>query len=186
MGVSRSLLLLVAVLLVAGCSDDGGGDDDGATLGDTATPTSVTAPEVPAASPAGSGMVVVGGSESPFTVTECQLAPADDPTTLVLLTGAGTTGTGVPFQLEVKRLAASTAAAETFTDTITYTDTARILQLQRFEVEGEVSDLRDPDARGTLLRVRPDGLSAAGLAGPPGTGAAFAEGIVGMALDATC
>jgi hypothetical protein len=186
MGVSRPLLLLVAVALVAGCSDDGGGDDDGATLGDTAPPTSVTAPEAPAASPAGSGIVVIGGSQSPFTVTECQLEPADDPTTLVLVTGAGTTGTGVPFQVEVKRLATSTAAAETFTDTITYTDTARILQLQRFEVEGEVSDLRDPSARGTLLRVRPGGLSASGLAGPPGTGATFDEGIVGMALDATC
>jgi hypothetical protein len=183
----RSLLLLVAVALVAACSDDdGGGDDDGASLGDTAPATSVTAPEVPAASPAGSGTVVIGGSQSPFTVTECQLEPADDPTTLVRLTGAGTTGSGVPFQLEVKRLAARTAAAETFTDTITYTDTARILQLQRFEVGGEVSDLRDPSARGTLLRVRPEGLSASGLAGPPGTGAAFDQGIVGMALDASC
>jgi hypothetical protein len=180
--VSRPRLLLVAVALLAGCSDDGGGEDDG----DTAPATSITAPDVPAASPAGSGVVVIGGSDSAFTVTECQLEPTDDPTTLVLLTGAGTTGTGVPFQVEVKRLAASTAAAETFTDTITYTDTARILQLQRFEVEGEVSDLRDASARGTLLRVRPDGLSASGLAGPPGTGAAFDEGIVGMALDATC
>jgi hypothetical protein len=49
-----------------------------------------------------------------------------------------------------------------------------------------VSDLRDPSASGTLLRIRPDGLSAAGLAGPPGTGADFDEGIVGLALDASC
>jgi hypothetical protein len=115
----RSLLLLVAVALVAACSDDGSGDDDGATLGDTAPGASVTAPEVPAASPAGSGAVVIGGSQSPFTVTECQLEAADDPITLVLLTGAGTTGSGVPFQVEVQRVATSTAAAETFTDTIT-------------------------------------------------------------------
>ena len=93
---------------------------------------------------------------------------------------------GIPFQIEVQRFAADSAVAETFTDTITYSDTARILQVQRSEVGGEVSDLRDPDARSTLLRVRPDGLSAAGLAGPPGTGGDFDEGIVGFALDATC
>jgi hypothetical protein len=92
----------------------------------------------------------------------------------------------VPFQIEVKRFAADSAVAETFTDTISYSDTARILQVQRFEVNGEVSDLRDPEARSTLIRVRPDGVSAAGLAGPPGTGAEFTEGIVGFALDATC
>ena len=65
-------------------------------------------------------------------------------------------------------------------------DTARILQVQRFEVAGEVTDLRDPDARGTLLRVRPDGLSATGIAGPPGTSAPEGPGLVGLALDATC
>ena len=70
----------------------------------------------------------------------------------------------------MQRFAADSTVAETFTDTITYSDTARILQVQRSEVGGEVSDLRDPDARSTLLRVRPDGLSAAGLAGPPGDG----------------
>jgi hypothetical protein len=181
----RALASVVAVVLLAGCSDDGGADDDGATLGDTAAPTSVTAPAVPAASPPGSGVVVLGGSQSRFTVTECQLTAGADPATLVLVTGAGTSANGVPFQVEVRR-AASAAAAETFTDTITYTDTARIFQLQRFEVAGEVSDLRDPSARGTLLRVRADGLSASGLAGPPGTGADLDEGIVGMALDASC
>ena len=58
--------------------------------------------------------------------------------------------------------------------------------MQRFEVAGEVSDLRDPDARSTLLRVRPDGLSATGIAGPPGTSAPEGPGLVGLALDATC
>ena len=114
-------------------------------------------------------------------------SPTDgDATTLLVVTGAGTTASGVPFQIEVQRFAADSAVAETFTDTITYSDTARILQAQRSEVAGEVSDLRDPDARGTLLRVRPDGLSAAGLAGPPGTGGDSTKGIVGFAIDATC
>ena len=93
----------------------------------------------------------------------------------------------MPFQIEVKRFATDSEVAETFTDTISYSDTARILQVQRFEVDGEVDDLRDPDARGTLLRVRPDGVSAAGLAGPPGLRRrGGTEGIVGFAIDATC
>ena len=132
-------------------------------------------------------MVVVGGTTSVFSVTDRQLQPeGEDATNLLVLTGAGTTASGIPFQVEVQRFAADSAVAETFTDTITYSDTARILQVQRSEVEGEVSDLRDPEARSTLLRVGPDGPSAAGLAGPPGTGGDFDEGIVGFALDATC
>ena len=182
----RALALLVVVGLMGGCADGGSEGDDGASLGETAPPTAVTAPDVPPTSPAGTGVVVIGGSSSSFAVTECNLEPQDDETTLLLVTGAGTTGSGVPFDIEIQRFAADSAAAQTFTDTISYTDTARILQLQRFEVEGEISDLRDPSARGTLLRVRPDGLSATGLAGPPGTGGKFDEGIVGMALDLTC
>ena len=59
--------------------------------------------------------------------------------------------------------------------------------MQRFEVAGEVTDLRDPDARGTLLRVRPDGAvghrhrRASGHRPPP-----KGPGLVGLALDATC
>jgi hypothetical protein len=131
--------------------------------------------------------VVVGRTTSQFSVTECQLEPAgEDATELLVVTGAGTTANGVPFQVEVKRFAAESEVAETFTDTISYSDTARILQAQRYEVAGEVTDLRDPDARATLLRVRPDGVSAAGLAGPPGSGGEVTEGIVGFAIDATC
>ena len=84
------------------------------------------------------------------------------------VTGDGTTGSGVPFQVEVVRSSTS-GAAETFTDTVTYSDTGRILQVQRVEVAGDVIDLRDPDAQGTLVRLRPGGVSATGIAGPPGT-----------------
>jgi hypothetical protein len=187
--VARRLLPLVALVLLAACSGggDGDGDDDGASLGVTAAPTEVTAPGVPAASPPGTGVVVVGGASSSFAVTECRLEPGEAAGTSFLLrvAGKGTTGGGVPFEIEVKRFATATSV-ETFTDTISYSDTARILQVQRFEVAGEVTDLRDPDARGTLVRVRPDGVSAAGVAGPPGAVAGEDEGIVGLALDATC
>jgi hypothetical protein len=186
--VTRRSLLVAAVALLAACTGGGDADDDGASLGDTSAPTKVTAPELPAASPSGTGVVVVGGSTSSFAVTACRLTPtteASTAATLLLLTGEGTTGSGVRFTLEVQRFATSTGI-ETFTDTVSYADTARILQIQRSEVDGEVTDLRDPDARGTLVRVRPDGLSAAGIAGPPGAVAGEDEGIVGLAVDATC
>lgn len=181
-------LLGAALVLVAACSGEGEGDgDDGASLGVTAEPTEVTAPDIPPTSPPGTGVVVVGGASSSFAVTECQLEPGPDTDAsfLVRVTGEGTTGSGVPFEVEVQRFTTATSV-ETFTDTISYSDTGRLLQVQRFEVAGEVSDLRDPDARGTLLRVRPDGVSATGVAGPPGAVAGEDEGIVGLALDATC
>lgn len=173
----------VAAIAVASCSGDGGGDD-GADLGTTSSIGAPSAPQVPPASPAGTGVVVIGerGTGSSFSVTECALeAEAGQ---LLHAKGAGTTGSGVPFEIEVLRTNTS-GAAETFTDLITYADTARILQVQRFETAGEVSDLRDPDARGTLLRTREGGLSAVGIAGPPGTDVE-GPGLVGFALDLTC
>jgi hypothetical protein len=178
--------LTVALLVAAACS--GGGGDDGADLGVTSSTAAPQAPDVPAESASGTGVVVIGGTNASFAVTECELdlAPAEDGTgPLLRVTGEGTRANGVPFSVEVTRTATAEEAT-TFTDLITYVDTARILQLQRFEVGGEVSDLRDPDASGTLLRVRDDGLSAAGIAGPPGTSAPEGPGLVGLALDATC
>jgi hypothetical protein len=183
----RSAALLAVLALAAGCGGGSDGGDDGASLGETLPPTPVTAPALPASSPAGSGVVVLAGSTRTFSVTTCRLeAEAADPSTLVLVTGAGTAANGIPFQVEIRRVAADSEAAETFTDVVTYTDTARILQIQRAEVEGEVTDLRDPDASGTLLQVRADGVAATGIAGPPGTGGEDSEGLFGMAVDATC
>jgi hypothetical protein len=183
---SLACAALVAIAL-ASCSDDGGGDD-GAGLGTTSSIGAPSPPSIPPASPAGTGVVVIGerGTASSFSVTECTLEPVDDAPVgqLLHVTGAGTTASGVPFEVEVVRSNTS-GAAETFTDLITYADTARILQVQRFETAGEVSDLRDPDARGTLLRTREGGLSAVGIAGPPGTDVE-GPGLVGFALDVTC
>lgn len=176
----------VAALLVAACSD--GGTDDGATLGSTAAPTAPTIPPAPPASAAGTGVVVIGGTTSSFAVTACRLEP--DPAepegarALVSMQGAGTTGAGVEFTVEAQRFATG-ADVVTYTDTVTYTDAARIIQAQRIEVGGQVTDLRDPRASTSLLRTRAAGLTAAGLAGAPGDGPED-QGIVGLALDATC
>lgn len=186
----RRSAALVALVVVAACSGggDGGDGDDGASLGQTSSTQAPEAPAVPPESDAGTGVVVVGGVGATFAVTACSLEPVDGPTgaaELLRVTGEGTRGNGVPFAIEVVR-AASGDEDETFTDLITYSDTARILQVQRSEVAGEVTDLRDPSARGTLLRVRPEGLSASGIAGPPGTSAPAGPGLVGLALDLTC
>ncbi len=185
-------LAAVALVALGACSssDDDGSDAVGAdgSIGVTAPPAEVTAPPAPPASAAGTGVVQLGGSSSSFAVLECRLEPdGSEPAgaqTLVLVTGTGTTGSGVPFEVEVRRFATGVEPV-TYTDTISYADTARILQAQRIEVAGQVDDLRDPDATSSLLRPRADGVSATGLAGPPGEGA-DADGTVGFALDATC
>jgi hypothetical protein len=181
--------LLLAVLMAATACSGGDGGDDGADLGTTSTIGAPSAPVVPPASPEGTGVVVIGerGTGSSFAVTSCALEPAGDaaPTAeLLRVTGEGTTGKGIPFEVEIVRTSTS-AAADTFTDLITYADTARILQVQRSESAGEVTDLRDPAARGTLLRTREGGLSAVGIAGPPGTDVE-GPGLVGLALDVSC
>lgn len=179
---------VVALLGLAACSSGGGGSGDGAPEPASAT-TAPTVPAPPAPGPSGQGTVVVGGTARPFEVVECRLEP--DPAepeaarALLVVTGAGTTSRGDAFTVEVQRFAATLGETTTYTDTITYQDPARILQAQRVEVAGQVTDLRDPAATSPLLRPRADGVSGAGLAGPPGD-TAEEGGLVGLALDATC
>ena len=183
----RYAALLVVVAGLAACTD-GGEDDDDADIGSTSSLAPAVAPDLPAPSPAGTGVVLIGGSSATFAITECELEGTDgDGTTTELLrvTGEGTTSSDVPFEVEAVR-SSTGGAVETFTDTISYSDTGRILQVQRVEVAGEVTDLRDPSARGTLLRVRPGGVAATGIAGPPGTVADGDAGLVGLAFDASC
>jgi hypothetical protein len=179
--------VVLSLAVSAGCGDDGADvDDEG--LGPPASPTPQTAPPAPDVSEPGTGSVAVGGAVATFEVTDCRTeADPDEPEaaqTLVAVTGAGTTDSGVDFTVEIARFATGTDV-RTFTDSITYSDPARILQAQRIEVAGEVTDLRDEGATSALLTVRPDGVSGRGLAGPPGSTAAD-EGITGIAVDATC
>lgn len=175
------------VLLATACSSDDGSGPAGEPAPAAAGAPSV--PAVPAAGEPGTGTVVIGGTARAFEVTGCALEP--DPAepeaarALLAVTGAGTTGRGEPFTIELQRFATTLGDATTYTDTITYEDPARILQAQRIEVGGQVTDLRDPSASSALLRPRSDGISGAGLAGAPGDDADD-EGVVGLALDATC
>jgi hypothetical protein len=186
---ARDLLAaVVTAVALAACSGGDGGDGSSDGSADSAPTAPSGIPTVPAPSAAGQGAIVVGGTTSSFAVTSCRLEP--DPAqpegarALVELDGAGTTAAGVPFTVEVQRFATGTEVI-TYTDTVTYTDAGRILQAQRIEVGGQVSDLRDPKASSALLRLRSGGLSAAGRAGGPGDGPDD-DGIIGIALDATC
>lgn len=100
------------------------------------------------------------------------------------LAGAGTTGSGVAFTIELQRFGTGTSVV-TYTDTVTYADTGRILQAQRIEVGGRVTDLRDSKASTALVRTRDGGVTASGLASAPGS-SADDGGLIGIALDATC
>lgn len=176
-------------LLMAGCSD-GSDDASGPDAGDTseASVAEVSAPAAPPPSPAGTGVVVIGGRSSELEVTSCRLeADPSEPEgaqTLVSIKGEGTTEAGVPFTVEVQRFATGTDV-RTFTDTLLYADSGRILQAQRVEVNGQVTDLRDPDATSALLRLRDDGVSLSGIASGPGDDREDG-GLIGVALDATC
>ena len=176
----------VVLLLTACASDDGAEPADGTATSDLAPPS---VPEPPAPGEPGTGTIVVGSRAQPFEVTACRLEP--DPAepeaarALLAVSGAGTTGRGDAFTVDVQRFATTLGEVTTYTDTVTYEDPARILQAQRIEVGGQVTDLRDPSATSALLRPRADGVSGAGLAGGPGDDADD-EGVVGIAIDATC
>lgn len=187
----RRVAVVTVVLGVAACSGDG----DSGSPTDTGDGPSVTeersevqAPEVPPAPPAGAGVLVLG-EQHRFDVTSCRLEPDEsEPAgarTLLAASGAGTAASGVEFTVEVQRFVTG-ADVLTYTDTITYEDGARILQAQRVEVAGQVTDLRAPDASSPLVHPRDDGLFASGIAGPPGGSPDEAEGYVGIALSLTC
>ena len=179
---------LLATTLAVACSAGDDGASGPLTSGGSDRPASVSAPQPPPPSAAGTGVVVVGGTSSPFDITACALeAQPTEPEgarALVRVEGTGTTATGIGFTVEVQRFATGTDV-QTFTDTAVYADSGRILQAQRIEVGGQVTDLRDPGATSALLRLRADGVSLSGLASGPGEDHDDG-GLIGLAIDATC
>ncbi len=184
----RAVLASLLPLAAAGaaCSGRSGEGGDGSPA--STERSGPGAPDPPPAPPAGTGVVVLGDPET-FEVTSCRLGPDEEEPagarTLLAASGTGTTASGIGFSLDVRRFVTGTDV-QTFTDTITYRDSARILQAQRVEVVGQVTDLRDARAASSLIRPRDDGLSASGIAGPPGASPGDLEGSVGMALNLTC
>ncbi|MGE3621512.1 MAG: hypothetical protein AB7L84_13715 [Acidimicrobiia bacterium] len=181
------VVAVVGVLGAGACSGGDGADDADEAVGlSTTTVPVVPAPLAPAA--AGAGVVRLGGDELELAVTAC--APEGDPTQpeaarpLFTLAGEGTTAAGQAFTVSVQRFVTG-VTVRTFTDTITYEDPGQVLQAQRVEVNGVVTDLRDAAARTPLLQIRAGGVAAQGLAGPPGSAAGM-PGLVGLALDASC
>lgn len=192
--VSAVVLAVVSALALPACAEDRDGPapfEDGGAERPAEGPgpgPPPTAPALPDQSAAGTGTLVLAGAAARFTVDECLTGPLpgepEGAQTLLRVTGSGSTAAGIEFTIQITRFVTGTDVL-TFTDTIAYIDTARILQAQRIEVAGQVTDLRDERAGVALLSLRDGGVAGRGIAGPPGS-VAGDEGLVGIAVDATC
>lgn len=197
--------IVVAAVLVSCGGEDGAGDHaaDGplATSSSvaTATPPSMLGdvPDIGAGRdaaivflPDGTG----GSTQIALGVTMCVNTPdaepdGEVPAELLAITATGRDAAGAEVHLDVRRFR-SQGASPTITDTVTvaFGDPEapdRVLVAQRFEVDGLVSDLRDPDADAPLLVVGPGGFEGRGLFGPPGGGADAPELVEGV-VRASC
>lgn len=175
-------------MLLAACS--GGSGDDAASDQPAPTEATVEATVAPPPVPteqlpvpeAGRARVVLGPTlDTTLAVEECVRDPGavpegQVPAEQLVVVARGTRSDGVAVSLDVRRFQ-SAGAASTITDTVTVvegTDDApeRVSVAQRFEVGGQVTDPRDPDADDPLLLVREESITASGIFAPPG---AFAD-----------
>lgn len=172
--------------------------DDAATTATTTTsaPSRVDAlPTTDISEPGpGEAHVVLGTSlDITLVVETCtrDLGAQPDgqvPSEQVAIQASGARADGVPVLLDLKRFR-SQGASPTITDTVTVLEgteatPVRVLQAQRFEVDGQVTDPRDPEADDPLLRVTEQRIVARGLFAPPGSFAAdgpLVEGSVSIA-----
>lgn len=164
-------------LLVGAC----GGDGAVSSTAITTTTQSIVepAPEIPDFLPEpGTGVVVIGGGEAvTLEITDCTIDASAQPegqvpAELVSATASGTTADGAELLVEVRRFR-SLGASPTVTDTVTLVEgdpeaPDRALVAQRFEVDGLVTDLRDPDADDPLLRVSGPTIDGGGVFAAPG------------------
>lgn len=180
----RAAPVVVALaLVVGGCSS--GSDAELNAPSSTVKGETTTAPSSP-----GKGSLVLGGFPYAFTVTGCQQGPAaDEPAgaqTLFRLDGSGETFQDEPFTVKVLRFQTERGATTTVTDTIDVVVTGakpRQSQAQRIEVNGQITDLRDPKAAAALLRIDGGHVQAQGTFGPAD---ATATTRVTGTLDAMC
>ncbi|WP_436793593.1 hypothetical protein [Actinospongicola halichondriae] len=199
-------LAIALALTACGGADSGDGVDTSSAgpvvtgTGDvTPTPPSTLGgvPDIGAAE--GAALVFLpdasgGVDQIGLDVVSCANTPDADadgevPAELLGVTATGIDADGTEVGLDVRRFR-SQGASPTITDTITivFGDPEapdRVLVAQRFEVDGLVSDLRDPTADDPLLVVGPGGFEGRGLFGPPGGGVDAPELVEGVAR-ATC
>jgi len=171
---------IAAVLTLPACSDDGGSDDGAPT-----TAADRPAPTVPADVEPGEGFLVLGDRTFLLAVRACALDPFTDPETGVTieLTLDADDNTGT--LIGVSRATVQGELATT-TETVSVTEVeGEVLEAQRFERDGVVSDLRDSDSAGPLLAVTGNLVRAGGVFGPPGSTAAT-PGLVDGSLIARC
>lgn len=174
-----ALVIVLSVLLLAGC----GSDDDAGSAASTTPTTSAPAPTLGPVPDIGTGpdaallfLADVDGMID-LQITSCvvDLAAEPDgqvPAELLGVAAVGETEDGTTVNLDVRRFR-SVGASPTITDTITIAfgdpdAPERALVAQRFEVDGLVSDIRDPDADAPLLVVGPGGFEGRGLFAAPG------------------
>ena len=191
--IAASLVLAVCV----GCSSD---DDAAAPSTSAASDLSFEAPEAAAVTqldqpdPGGARVVLGSLLDVELTVTACELDPSampdgEIPAERLVLRAEGEGPAGTPIVLDALRLA-SQAASPTITDTVRVTEgpadaPSRVLEAQRFEVGGLVTDPRDPAADAPLLTVDGGRIAAHGVFAPPGAFAADG-GLVEGLVAATC
>ena len=195
----RMVLAVALALLTAGCTG-GSGDTDTDSDADDSPATTAAEPEPAAVAdldpPAdGRARLVIGSSlDLTLVVERCHrdLAAEPDgevPSEQVTVVARGTGPDGEPVMVDVRRFR-SQGASPTITDTVRVVEgpedaPRRVLEAQRFEVDGLVTDPRDPAADDPLLRVTDREVHASGVFAPPG---AFADdgGLVAGELAISC
>jgi hypothetical protein len=191
----RTVWAIAGVLVLAGC---GGGGDPSSSAGTSSTspdlafeapqPASVAALDTPTPGMARAVLGAVVDIELEVEGCEVDLDALPDgevPAERIRVLATGEATDGAPVKLEVLRLASAGASA-TITDTVRVTEgpddaPTRVLEAQRFEVKGLVTDPRDPDASGPLLTTTGGSvIEASGVFAPPGAFAADGGLVAGL------
>ena len=193
----RMVLAVTLAVLSIGCTggpDDADTDDASATTAPPAGPEPAAVPELDTPSEGRARLVIGASLDVTLVVERCHrdLAAEPDgevPSEQVTVVARGTGPGGEPVMVDVRRFR-SQGASPTITDTVRFVEgpedaPRRVLEAQRFEVDGLVTDPRDPDADDPLLRVTDREVRASGVFAPPG---AFADdgGLVAGVLAITC
>ena len=194
--VRAPVVVALSAALVLGACGGGGGGGDATT---TAPPAPDTSPEAAAVTalpppPAGQARVVLGSAlDATLDVETCTLAldarpDGEVPSEQVVVEASGEADSE-PVSLSVRRYR-SPGASPTITDTIRVTRgpadaPTSVLEAQRFEVDGVVTDPRQPDADDPLLRIADDAITARARFAAPGS---FAEdgGLVEGVVAVSC